>query len=214
MPYPALPFKLDILHCAFWYVCVYVGVPVILKEPDPIQAVPIGQDLILAVHAECHPAPPEYQWFRVSAGNKTQLEGHREAVLKFRICTFDDAGEYFCVVGNPLLSSKQEGWCSSEMTIVQVLPPVVEGQPLDHGIGEVQDEESDGEGGVIYGPGLQQPESQTNSEHGMDHLGNDMQRIGVLLCVRMHACASCVCFVRMRVYVRVCLRACMHACVH
>ena len=199
MPYPALPFKLDILHCTFWFVCVYVGVPVILKEPDPIQAVPIGQDLILAVHAECHPAPPEYRWFRVSAGNKTQLEGHREAVLKFRICAFNDAGEYFCVVGNPLLSGKQEGWRSSRMTIVQVLPPVVEGQPLDHGLGDVQDEESDGEGRISYRLRLQQPESQTNSEHGMDHLGNDIQRIG----------AFCVCFVHMRVYVCVCFRTCM-----
>ena len=202
---------------AFWYVYVHVGVPVILKEPDPVQAVPIGADLILSVHAECHPAPPEYQWFRVSAGKETLLEGHREAVLKFRICTFDDAGEYFCVVGNPLLSGKQEGWRSSIMTIVRVLPPVVEEQPLDHGLGEVQlasygeeqEEESDGKGRFSYGPGQQQPESQTNSEHGMDHLGNDMQRIGVLLCVRMHACAFCVCFLRMRVYVCVCLRACM-----
>ena len=122
----------------------------------------------------------------MSAGKETLLEGHREAVLKFRICTFDDAGEYFCVVGNPLLSGKQEGWRSSIMTIVRVLSPVVEEQPLDHGLGEVQlasygeeqEEESDGKGRFSYGPGQQQPESQTNSEHGMDHLGNDMQRIG------------------------------------
>lgn len=181
----------------------------ILKEPDPIQAVPIGADLILSVHAECHPAPPEYRWVRVSGGKETLLEGHREAVLKFRICRFDDAGEYFCVVGNPLLSGKQESWRSSRITIVRVQPPVVEGEQLDHGLGEVEDEESDGEGRFSYGRRMQQPESQTNSEHGMDHLGNDMQRTGVLLCVRMHACAFCVCFLRMRVYVCVCLRECM-----
>ena len=36
--------------------CIFpVGVPVILKEPDPIQSVHIGQDLILSVYADCHP---------------------------------------------------------------------------------------------------------------------------------------------------------------
>ena len=174
-----------------------VGVPVILKEPDPIQSVPIGQDLTLSVYAECHPGPPEYRWFRVSEGKHNQLEGHREAVLKFRICTFDDAGEYFCIVGNPLLSEQQEGWRASTMTVVQVLPPDV-GEHHEYGMAQVDGPGNEGGGSMIYGPELRQPESCTGSEAelnspvrdvGQDQFGgNDAPWAGVCVCVHTRAC--------------------------
>ena len=160
----------------------YVGVPVILKEPDPTQEVPIGECLVLSVQAECHPSPPVYRWFRICAGKETQLEGHTEAVLNFRICTFEDAGQYFCVVGNPFLGGQLESWRASNMTAVRVLPHVVEEPQLSHGFEPVQDEGTDiaDEGGFSFGE-VQQPESLTNSERQMDRLGNNIQRTGVLV---------------------------------
>ena len=148
------------MNVKYCYVISSVGIPVILKEPDPIQSIHIGQDLVLSVHAECHPGPPEYQWFRASQGKDTQLEGHREAVLRLRICAFDDAGEYFCVVTNPLLSEQQECWRASTITVVQVLPPDIDEH---HGYAMMQSDgpRIEGGGSMIYGAELQPPESCT-----------------------------------------------------